>query len=248
MVSKVIFREQLNLYRLGSVVFIEDHAAGDANGARHILVSNMYRRFLRELDLPPNLSLVDLGSSNGGFPLLLKNLGFTIGRIVAVEMNPATFKRMRFNIELNFDCNLHLLNAAVGDREGIIKLSLSQGSTGDSLFRNYARGVPVEVPMITLDALIGDRFIDLLKMDIEGAEYLVCRSRTGTAFARCKYVLAEIHRAYGDPHEVVKYLMDQGLQRLNIDSQNCESVYCFVNPYLNRQPPDSSANDRDVFS
>lgn len=116
LVSRGLFRESLNFYRVGDVVFLEDHDAGDANGARHVLASNMYRPILRRLNLPPELTLVDLGASNGGFPLLLKSMGFTLRRIIAVEMNPATFRRMRFNVEMNFDCALTLLNAAVGDK------------------------------------------------------------------------------------------------------------------------------------
>lgn len=242
LVSKAIFREQLNIYRLGGVVFIEDRTAGDANGARHLLVSDMYRRFVCALDLPPSITLVDLGASNGGFPLLLKSMGFKIGRIIAVEMNPATFKRMRFNVELNFDCDLTLLNAAIGDQIGSVELSVGQGSTGDSIFRKNCDSASVRVvQMVTLDAIVGDHEIDLLKMDIEGAEYLVCRSQTGAAFARCKYVLAEIHASYGDPLEVVRYFVDQGLEPLQSGegggkASPGDGVYCFVNPRLVRTP------------
>jgi hypothetical protein len=71
-VSRALFREPINVYRLGSIVFLEDHSAGDANGARDVLTGSMYRPFLDRLPLPGRLRLLDLGASNGGFPLLLK--------------------------------------------------------------------------------------------------------------------------------------------------------------------------------
>ncbi len=233
-VSKAIFRERLNVYRLGSLVFVEDHAGGDANGARHLLISDMYRRFLRKLDLPPRLTLVDLGASNGGFPMLLSSLGFAFERIIAVEMNPSTFRRMRFNIEMNFNCELTLVNAAVGDRAGFVELPLGRGSTGDSIFMKKSgdgSSLKVTVPMVTLDAIVGDHHVDLLKMDIEGAEYLVARSKSGSIVSRCKYVIAEIHSSYGDPREVVQYFASQGLEPLRLDGESIGDgeVYCFAN-------------------
>jgi hypothetical protein len=52
--------------------FLTDHDAGDANGAREVITSGMYRDLLSELDLDGRINVLDLGGNNGGFPLLLK--------------------------------------------------------------------------------------------------------------------------------------------------------------------------------
>ncbi|MDW8468725.1 MAG: hypothetical protein RML56_06820 [Burkholderiales bacterium] len=105
---------------------------------------------------------MDLGASNGGFPLLLKSMGITPAEIVAVEMNPRTFRRMRFNIESNFDCPLRLLNAAVGAHSGTVPVRLGHGSTGDSLFACEG-GSTEDIRMMTLDEIVGDRNVDSLR-------------------------------------------------------------------------------------
>jgi FkbM family methyltransferase len=224
--SRALFGEALNFYRLGEVVFVEDHAAGDANGARYVLTEPMYRQFLRRLDLPQNVRLLDLGSSNGGFPLLLKHMGVTIASIAAVEMHPRTFRRMRFNIELNFDCELRLLNAAVGGREGTVEVNLSPGSTGESLYKPANGGVRASLPLVTLNTLLARSPADLVKMDIEGAEFEIFASHTWTALEAVRYLIIEIHPQYGDPRDVIRRLGEAGFEPV---SPACDDVHCFVN-------------------
>ena len=226
--SRAVFREPINVYRLGSIVFLEDHSAGDANGARDVLTGEMYRPFLDRLALPRSLRVLDLGASNGGFPLLLKSMGFALSRIVAVEMHPRTFRRLRFNIEANFDCERSLINAAVAGHDGSITLHLGPGSTGDSVLTPKDGGTQVSVPAITLDRLIDQSSIDLIKMDIEGAEFDVFDSNTYRSIEQCRYFIAEIHPEYGNPLAVVDRLRQSGFERLDVANRR-DGIYCFVN-------------------
>jgi len=112
--SRGLFGESLNVYRVQDVAFIEDHKLGDANGAREVLTSPMYARFVDELSsrFPRRRwRVADIGASNGGFPLLLHLKGFSLQRIVAVEMNPRICPRLRFNLEHNIlTLGLHARN------------------------------------------------------------------------------------------------------------------------------------------
>jgi hypothetical protein len=135
--SRLFFSsEKLNVYRYKGLDILEDHSAGDANGAREVLTSSMYRQFLSLMNLSGEINVLDLGTNNGGFPLLLKSENVRIKKLACVEFNPRTFSRMRFNIERNFDCEFIGLNVAVCGENKEIEIALKAGSTGDSIYFN----------------------------------------------------------------------------------------------------------------
>lgn len=67
LLQRLFFRKTaLHVYRLGSLEFIVDHSAGDANGVREVIVSQMYRGLIPKMALEKNIALVDIGSYTGG--------------------------------------------------------------------------------------------------------------------------------------------------------------------------------------
>jgi SAM-dependent methyltransferase len=127
--------ENVSFYRFKNVEFLNDHAAGDSNGARELLTSPMYQSYLETLKFSKPINVLDLGSNNGGFALLLKSNNFEIKKLVCVEVNPETFSRLRFNIERNFDCSLNLLNVAVCGEDKELELSFEKGDVGNSIYQ-----------------------------------------------------------------------------------------------------------------
>lgn len=82
--------------------------------------------------------------------------------------------------------------------------------------------------MLTLDSLIREIDVDLMKIDVEGAEYLICKSSRASAFARARYVLMEIHSRYGEPREIIRGLGALGLTLVE-GTENQDGVCCFIN-------------------
>ncbi len=71
-ISRTFFpRESLLTYKKDDLEFLVDHAAGDHNGTRLCLISDIYTRFLLAMDLGETISVFDLGAKGGGFPLML---------------------------------------------------------------------------------------------------------------------------------------------------------------------------------
>jgi FkbM family methyltransferase len=211
--------QSVNVYRIRDLEVVVDHAAGDASGARHVLTSPMYRKFLTLLRTSKPISVLDIGANTGGFPLLLKLEGFDIRTLVAVEFNPATFSRLETNIKTNFTGKCELHNVAVCGASRPIRVLPSGSSTSDSIYAGVGSPVGEVVSGVTLDELFARTLevdvVDVCKMDIEGAEFEVFRSSTCESIRRCKNLIIEIHHSPDSPREqVIDKLVEHGFEEL----------------------------------
>lgn len=193
-------RSQL-IYKFKGIEFLSDHSAGDANGARAVLATDMYRKLLAKTDLPEKISVLDIGANNGGFPLLIASEGYKIERLLSIELNPKTFERLKNNISRNFGPEAECINAAVcGDARAIY---FAEGSAGTSDNIYQAEGSGLQIEGITLnDAFerVGADKLDICKMDIEGAEFEIFTGGNAGKLASCRYLLIEIHH-YPEPEK-----------------------------------------------
>ena len=187
LLSRLLFRTNgLNIYHLNGMQILIDHDAGDESGTRDVLVSQMYQQFLPEMKFTSPINVLDLGGNGGGFGLMLKVNRIPIKKIVAVEFNPNTCARMRFNLERNLDATVIGLNAAVCGERKSLRIKVGKGGTSDSIYNPIIgeNGKEVEIQGVTIDELYNEYFngepIDLCKMDIEGAEHEFSHARTTT--------------------------------------------------------------------
>lgn len=244
--SRLLFRStSLVVYRIKDCEFLVNQHAGDVNGIRSLLTTRMYSQFLDQLtgvhEKP--LNVFDLGSHVGGFPILLHLHGLKINRLSCVELNPATYLRMCFNIANNLKCEFVPVNGAVCGERRRFSLQLGQGSTSDSIYekennrQNLSRLSSCTVEGWTFDELARQAFpnqdvIDICKIDVEGAEYdIFLGSRSHDTIRRCAYLIMEIH-----PHNA--YSASQLIERLGgykivpIAHDTEEDVFLFKNEGL----------------
>jgi FkbM family methyltransferase len=238
--NRILFpTEPLQVYRYKGLDILIDHSAGDANGVREVLTSDMYRRYLPEIKLQGRLNVFDLGANNGGFPLLLKAAGFDIARVVSVELNPQTFERLRFNLTRNFDSSCLAINCAVtGESRNVRFRPGRNGSAADSIYSPNGNGPTADVTVAgrTFDQLFhesfGNEMVDICKIDIEGAEFEIAGHGTWKQLARVRYLLIEIHHFADSPRGlVVASLNDLGFEEINGAEKNDEfhHVHFFKN-------------------
>ena len=243
MLTRAFFpREELNVYRLRGIEFIADHARGDANGAREILSSPMYLRFLPKLDLNGPANVLDLGASNGGFPLLLAANGIKLKKVVSLELNPDTFIRLRFNLERNLNCEITVANAAVCGETRMLDVPIGAGSVSDNIYgeNTDSRAVVKTIPGLSYDEIVktnfGGEIIDICKMDVEGAEFEILRSANHKKLLQCRYLLMEIHeRDNRKASEILPIVAEMGFILEPQDPGSDTSVYFFVNSALSGQ-------------
>jgi FkbM family methyltransferase len=241
--SRLFFSaEPIDVYRYRGMDILVDHSAGDANGAREILISRMYRQFLEPLRFTAPVTVLDLGANNGGFPLLLHALGIPIKKVVSVELNPNTFSRLRFNLERNLRCEFTALNIGVCGENRELEVTLGSGGAGDNIYQPHAASGPASsngskvyrLPGRTLDDIfataLGSDRVDICKMDIEAAEYEVFETPHHQGLAKCRYLIIEIHdRPDRDPQPIYDELTRFGFGEIERTDSSDPNVHCFVN-------------------
>jgi FkbM family methyltransferase len=123
---------------------------------------------------------LDIGANVGAVALALAKFVGPAGKVYAFEPGPPNQQRLRNNFALNpkLLARTELLECGVGDQPGELWWAEEPGNPGNALLS--AKGTH-KIPVITLDAFLGDRKldrVDFLKIDVEGMELQVMRGAT----------------------------------------------------------------------
>ncbi len=141
----------------------------------------------------PGWAVADLGAHKGSYALLAAAAG---ARVLAVEPSPANLPQLRRNVEAN-GLAVEVLPHAVAAERGPGVLSFAAGEAHRStlvLERGYESREAVET--ITLADVVerAGGALDLVKMDIEGAEVDVLVPASRETLARVRRLVVECHR------------------------------------------------------
>jgi FkbM family methyltransferase len=171
---------------------------------------------------------VDAGANWGYFTLVAAAAVGAAGRVIALEPDPRMRDALEENVDLNGFVQVATLAVAAASHEGRGRLAGyadSSANRGVSRLADANASGPVfDVRCATIDDLTADvRRVDLLKIDVEGAEYDVLRGmRDGLASSRYGAIVLELHpellRARGvSPAACIDLLRDAGYEGWTID-------------------------------
>jgi FkbM family methyltransferase len=169
------YHADVHLVRLPTFsIFVsgEDLAVG-----RHILNGQIYEPHITALltrYVKPGMAVLDIGANIGYLTMLIASLVQESGLVIAVEPNPDNVKLLEATRRLNGFNQVQVMQVAAGRETGILALNVSHsnGMTGELPGDVEAILGARLVPCLALDILLPtDRRIDLIKIDIEGAEY-----------------------------------------------------------------------------
>lgn len=129
---------------------------------------------------------IDIGSHIGGVSVPMWSKVCLTGKVISVEADPRNIERIKANLRLNGypqDC---VVNAAITDKKEIVQLRCYEGingwqTLGNPSFAASYRSFLIEVPAMTFCDLVenyGLGSVDLVKIDVEGAELLVLGGMT----------------------------------------------------------------------
>ncbi len=125
---------------------------------------------IRQL-LKPGVTFVDIGANIGYFSLFAAPLVGETGRIIAIEPNPENCDLILQSIRINGFQNIHVCPYAVAEKEQEFVLGVDGSNSGIFEIKHRREHSGPVVQAKTLDDLLKDESrIDLIKIDIEGAE------------------------------------------------------------------------------
>src|SRR5262249_19876515 len=111
------------------------------------------------------------------------------------EPNPDLIPVIRRNLEKSGLCSRHVLKQGlIGDRSGAATLWVSPRNYLSASLQPGEATRGISANYFDLDEFIGDREVDLLKVDIEGAEYALVANYPDF-LKRVNKVMMEIHSA-----------------------------------------------------
>jgi FkbM family methyltransferase len=196
----------------------------------------------REQDVKPHLEMnenetfVDVGANIGSYSLRIakdyKNKGV---KIVAIEAHPENFKALCRNIRINNFRNVKTINKAASDHKGIINLyerSLGGGRVDSDLYSLYNTTVinqssfihpdrkALQIECDTLDSILADHTVDVMKIDIEGAEVLALKGATNS-LKHLRKIIVEIH---GDNFENVNEILEGSNFNLEVSKEAMQHI------------------------
>jgi FkbM family methyltransferase len=134
--------------------------------------------------LAPGMIVVDAGANEGLYTVLAAHRVGPSGLVLAVEPSLREIPRLRANLALNAFQHVRVIEAALSDQTGTGVLHLAndehagQNTLGRFIYEGTAAGTTQPVALTTLDCLAAREAlprVDLVKIDVEGAEMKVLR-------------------------------------------------------------------------
>lgn len=190
-----------------------------------------------DINLPAKPFVIDVGANIGLFSIFIKSQ-YPSAEILAFEPAPATYNVLSRNVDLHNLKQVAIFEYGLSSQPGQAKLTYFPNLPGNSTIRPHEKqmlyeqavakhgqavadgyfGASQEIP-IKLERLshflqnrAGLSAIDLLKVDVEGAELEVLRGLSDVHWDMIRNVLVETWEKSGDREEIEKLLTEKGFR------------------------------------
>jgi FkbM family methyltransferase len=173
------------------------HASLGSAAPPDVFTAEARRLFLYEYTPRAGDVVFDIGAGNGAETLLFSRLVGDSGRVVSLEAHPRTYRRLVDLCRVNDLRNVTPLQVAASDTDGTTIISDLNHYLHNTTLTTDGEGI--KVPARRLDTIadeLGVTHIDLLKMNIEGAERLALEGM-GALLAQTRHVCISCHDFVG---------------------------------------------------
>ena len=213
-------------------------------GVQEPLTTDLFKKEIKRNDI-----ILDIGAHIGYYTLIFAKLVGKEGKIFAFEPHPNNFALLKKNVEINDYQNVILEEKAVSDKNGKIRLYISEKSSG--LHRIYKYEPEhiwkfIEVESIRIDDYFKDYNgkIDWIKIDIEGGEWAAFQGmpllleknknlKIVTEFSSC------FLKEFGiQPGEYLKLLQKYGFKIYNLNEDKRKIETCSITELLKIYTPE----------
>lgn len=227
-----------------NVAYLGDHAAlcrvlgrykayvdtTDIGLSSHLMLEGYWEMWVTETLaslVKPGMVVADIGANIGYFTLLMAELVGPTGRVHAFEPNPRLVDLLNKSVMVNgFSRWTSVHQTALGDRgDHSVTLVVPPSTPMNAYILPPGADIPpegMEVPVARLDSREDWQAIELVKIDVEGAEELIWAGTQGLLDSgKLRTVVIEFnpHR-YGDPRAFLERLSAHGftLNHLTLDA------------------------------
>jgi FkbM family methyltransferase len=218
----------------------------DTGFGRRLFTSSyfLYKRYLedpfaslarRQPDLFRGGDILDIGANIGYTAALFAQATDTDAKVYAFEPEPFNFRLLQSSVRSRkLQDRVVAVQSAVGDRTGEIELWLNEHHHADhriatdSLRANHQRAKEryVTIPITSVDDFaaqsVGGRPICLIKIDVQGYEFAVCRGMAGTlaqhsrAAVAIEYMPAAMEDLGYDPSAMLDWFRERGFRMYSL--------------------------------
>jgi FkbM family methyltransferase len=139
--------------------------------------------------LSAGMRFVDVGASEGFYSLIASRLVGPQGRVFAFEPSPRERARLQRNIAINNLANVSVFDCALADEEGQARFLVAEAehnglnTLGAFAYDGVACAEQLSVRVRQLDGILkssGTTTVDMIKIDVEGAELRVLKGALDT--------------------------------------------------------------------
>ena len=134
--------------------------------------------------LSEGMVFIDVGAHVGQYTLLASKKVGPSGHVYSFEPHPRNFEALSYNVALNRFTNVSLLNAALADSVAECELFVNAANAGAKnrgthslrVQKEWIQSAKIPIKALRLDDVLSDiTRLDVLKIDVEGAELLVLK-------------------------------------------------------------------------
>jgi len=178
-------------------------------------------------------TILDIGAGLGEETIYYSHLVGEPGQVYALEANPKVFEVLKKTIELNKLSNVSPDNVAIFSENGRVKLAGDQHSY-EAIYVTEPDSSSPSIPAVRLDHFIAEKRIkkiDLLKINIEGAERFIVDTLQPAQLLAIRHVAIACHdfrfhregNAFFKTKElIIRFLQQNGFE---IQIRNTETDY-----------------------
>ncbi|MEM5793038.1 MAG: FkbM family methyltransferase [Candidatus Aenigmatarchaeota archaeon] len=191
------------------------------------IYEELQTNFLKK-EIKKGFVVLDIGAHIGYYTLIFAKFVGKSGKVYAFEPDPTNFSLLKKNIEINGYDNVVLIKKAVSNKNGKIKLFLSEKNTVDH--RIYESGDDrkfIEIESIKLDDFFENYKgeVNFIKMDIQGAEWMAISGMLKLLEKNPKIKIISEFWPFGlknsgiEPFDYLKFFINSGFKIYEINEQ-----------------------------
>jgi FkbM family methyltransferase len=172
---------------------------------REIWCENVYE--VHASDINQSKVVIDIGAHIGTFSIYASQFDPAI-QVHAYEPEPSNYKVLEKNIEENgLTERIHLDRRGLWSEETTKRISSASG--GSTVMDELPDGEGENASLITLDYILNDmETVDVLKIDIEGAENAVLLAASHKNLGKCRYITVELDERNQEWGKLVEHLSE----------------------------------------